>query len=81
MKQIHSKFGKLQPKNFPLCGIFKYKIYYRFFKNLKVLQPLNYINYDKNEAISTLRQEYNWEAYSHKHYNLGLLGFMRVIGY
>lgn len=68
LKQIHSKFGKLKLKNFPLCGIFKYKIYYRFFKNLKVLQPLNYIHYNKEEAINVLKKEYNWEAYSHKHY-------------
>ena len=68
LKHIHSKFGKLKLNKFPLCGIFKYKIYYRYFKNLRVLQPLNYINYKKIEAINLLKREYNWEAYSHKHY-------------
>ena len=68
LKHIHSKFGNIELKKFPLCGIFKYKIYFRFFKNLKVLQPLNFINYNKEEAINLLKSEYNWEAYSHKHY-------------
>lgn len=68
LKHIHSKFGSIKLKKFPLCGIFKYKIYFRFFKNLKVLQPLNFINYNKENAINLLNKEYNWESYSHKHY-------------
>ncbi|MDB9978965.1 N-acetyl sugar amidotransferase [Candidatus Pelagibacter sp.] len=68
LKNIHSKFGSVKLKQFPLCGIFKYKLFFRFFKNVKVLQPLNYIDYNKQEAISTLSNEYDWEPYSHKHY-------------
>ena len=37
-------------------------------KNVKVLQPLNYIDYNKHEAINILKNEYDWESYSHKHY-------------
>ncbi len=68
LKDIQSKFGTKQLKKFPLCGIFKYKIFYRYFKNIKVLQPLNYINYNKKNAIDLLKKEYEWEEYSHKHY-------------
>lgn len=68
LKDIHSKFGTKQLRKFPLCGIFKYKIFYRYFKNIKVLQPLNYINYNKKNAIDLLKKEYEWEEYSHKHY-------------
>lgn len=68
LKHIQSKFGSIKLNKFPLCGIFKYKIYFRFFKNVNVLQPLNYIQYNKNEAIKVLKNNYNWETYSHKHY-------------
>lgn len=68
LKDIHSKHGEILLKKFPLCGIFKYKIYYRYFKNIKVFQPLNYINYNKKDAINSLKDEYDWEEYSHKHY-------------
>ena len=68
LKEIHKNFGEKELKKFPLCGIFKYKLYYRYFKNIKVLQPLNHINYNKASAIKTLEKEYNWKPYSHKHY-------------
>ena len=32
LKQIHKNFGEKELKKFPLCGIFKYKLYYRYFK-------------------------------------------------
>ena len=68
LKQIHKNFGENKLKKFPLCGIFKYKLYYRYLKNIKVLQPLNHINYNKDLAVKTLQKEYNWKSYSHKHY-------------
>ena len=68
IKEIHINCCIKELKKFPLCGIFKYKLYYRYFKNIKVLQPLNHINYNKDLAVRTLEKEYNWKPYSHKHY-------------
>tara|TARA_B100000989_G_scaffold125527_1_gene93061 strand:- start:1460 stop:2596 length:1137 start_codon:yes stop_codon:yes gene_type:complete len=68
IKDIHSKFGSVELSKFPTADIFKYKIYYRFFKNMKVIQPLNYIRYVKSEAIDLLENKFGWEQYSHKHY-------------
>ena len=53
---------------FPFSGIFQYKLYYRFFKGLKIFQPLNFIKYNKAEAIDLLEKEYGWINYGHKHY-------------
>ncbi len=68
IKDIHSKFGKLKLNKFPMADIFKYKIYYRYFKNMRVIQPLNYIKYIKSDAIEFLEKNFGWEQYSHKHY-------------
>ncbi len=68
IKDIHSKFGTMSLEKFPTADIFKYKIYYRFFKNMKVIQPLNYIKYEKSVAIDFLEKKFGWEQYSHKHY-------------
>ena len=68
IKDIHSKFGSMKLNKFPTADIFKYKIYYRYFKNMKVIQPLNYIKYIKSDAIDLLEKKFNWEQYSHKHY-------------
>ena len=68
IRDIHSKFGTMNLEKFPTADIFKYKIYYRFFKNMQVIQPLNYIKYKKSEAIDFLEKKFGWEQYSHKHY-------------
>lgn len=68
IKDIHFKYGMIPLKNFPLCSIFKYKIFYRFFHGLKVFQPLNYIQYKKIDVINLLQKEYGWINYTHKHY-------------
>lgn len=68
LKDIQARFGTRELKTFPLSGIFTYKIYYRFFKGLKVIQPLNYIPYRKEQAINELEQKFGWQRYSHKHY-------------
>ena len=68
IKDIHKKFGNLKLNNFPLCDIFTYKIYYRFFKGLKVIQPLNFIEFNKEKSMELLKNLYGWIKYDHKHY-------------
>ncbi len=68
IKEIHRLFGEEKLKNFPFCDIFTYKIYYRFFKNIRVFQPLNYISYNKAEAVNILEENYGWIKYKNKHY-------------
>jgi N-acetyl sugar amidotransferase len=65
---IQKKFGTTKLKRFPLSGLFKYKLYYRYFKGIKVIQPLNYIKYEKKVAKKLLENKFNWLDYSHKHY-------------
>lgn len=65
---IHKKFGKKSLKKFPQCDIFKYKLYYRYFKGIKVISPLNYIHYNKDEAMDFLEKKIGWKKYSHKHH-------------
>ena len=51
-----------------MSDIFKYKIYYRYFMNMKVIQPLNFIKYNKNTAINLLQKRFDWNKYKYKHY-------------
>jgi hypothetical protein len=48
--------------------MFKYKLYYRFFKGMRVHRPLDLIDYRKEEAISTLSSKFGWEPYQNKHF-------------
>ena len=68
IKDIHKKFGMIKLSKLPMTGMFKYKIYYRYFKGMKVHKPLDLIPYTKNDAISTLKSKFGYEPYPNKHF-------------
>lgn len=68
MKDIHKKFGKIRLNTFPMCNIFKYRIYYSYIKGMKRIAPLDYVNYNKEEAEKILYDYYGWQKYENKHY-------------
>jgi len=68
IKDVHKKFGTRPLKTLPLTGMFKYKLYYRFIKGMKVHRPLDLIDYKKADAISTLKHKFAWEPYENKHF-------------
>lgn len=65
---IHSKFGELPLKTFPLADIFKYRLYYRYWKGVRVVKPLDHVPYIKEEAMQLLVDKFGWQRYAHKHY-------------
>jgi len=67
-KDIQKKFGKVKLKTFPTCGIIKYKVFYRLFKGMKRIYPLDYIVYDKEKAEKLLTEKYGYTKYQNKHY-------------
>ena len=68
LKDIHRRFGTRPLKTFPLADIFTYKLYYRFIKGVKVVKPLNYVPFHKEEAMQELVDKFGWQKYAHKHY-------------
>jgi len=68
IKDIHRKFGTRPLKTIPLCGMFKYRLFYRYVKGMKIVQPLNLIPYKKEEAIALLGEKFGWEKYANKHF-------------
>jgi N-acetyl sugar amidotransferase len=68
IKDIHKKFGKVPLKTLPLCGMFKYRLYYRYIKGMKIIKPLDLIPYHKESAIKELEDRFGWIRYKNKHY-------------
>ena len=68
VKDVQKKNGTKKLKNFPFSDIFKYKIYYRFFKGIRVIKPLDRIPYFKEAAIKELNEKFGWQPYKHKHH-------------
>jgi N-acetyl sugar amidotransferase len=68
LKDIHRRFGSVPLKNFPTAGIFKFKLFYRFVKGIRVIKPLNSVEYFKDKAMEELVERFGWQRYAHKHY-------------
>jgi N-acetyl sugar amidotransferase len=71
MRQINDilrRFGDVEMSSYPFSSFFKHKIYLKFFKNINVFKPLNYIEFTKSKAESVLMSEYGWKTYSQKHF-------------
>lgn len=68
MCDIHRKFGRVQLKTFPSCGMLRYKILYRYIYGMRRIYPLDYVVYDKAEAEKFLHEKYGWIKYENKHY-------------
>lgn len=68
LKDIHRLFGKVPLDTFPTTDIFRYRIFYHFFKGIRVVKPLNNFPYEKEAAMQFLADNYGWQKYAHKHY-------------
>lgn len=68
IKDIHSKYGdKKNLKSYPFMSI--WKLAYRIFiKRIKFIPILNYVDYNKEEAIQLLEKKFGWRRYGGKHY-------------
>jgi len=68
IKDIHKRFGAKPLKTFPLCGVFKYRVYYRYIRGMKIVKPLDFIPYKKEEAKALLMAKFDWQPYTNKHF-------------
>lgn len=62
---VHRQFGKGKLESFPHQDWFKY---YKRLLTLQRVDILNYLGYNKNNAIDLLKSELNWKYYGGKHY-------------
>jgi len=68
IKGIYKKYGKgTALKSFPHYGPFRF-IYYTLIKKIKWIPILDYLNYDKKDAMTILENELDWKYYGGKHY-------------
>lgn len=75
---INDKFGKIKLKKFPIVSFWKLHIYYPYVKQMKVVSPLNYIYYNKDEAIKTLQEKCGWRYYGGKHHESRFTKFFQA---
>lgn len=65
---IHKRFGLIKLKNYQIHSTFAKLIYYPFIAKMKTHRPLEWIEYNKEEAKKLLITELGWRDYGGKHY-------------
>ncbi|MBP62402.1 MAG: LPS biosynthesis protein [Planctomycetaceae bacterium] len=68
LKDIHHRFGTRRLETFPLTNILRHKLYYGYFKGIRVVKPLDYVPYIKEDAIKLLSERFGWQTYPQKHF-------------
>lgn len=67
LKAIHAKYGERSLKTYSTISFFDYYFWYPFVKKMRTVRPLNYMPYDKQQAMKELEQTIGWRAYGRKH--------------
>ncbi|OYQ39023.1 ExsB family protein [Rhodoferax sp. TH121] len=68
LEAIHQRFGSGPLKTFPRVGFFRYYFWNRYVKRMRVVRPLNFMPYVKDEAIALLERELDFQYYGGKHF-------------
>ncbi|MBT5551893.1 MAG: N-acetyl sugar amidotransferase [Nitrospina sp.] len=67
IKSIGKRFGNIQLVTFPSIGTLGF-VYYEFVRKTRWISFLDYFEYNKFEAIETLKRDFGYKPYPFKHY-------------
>jgi len=67
IKSVHKKYGQIKLETFPYFTL-PHFIYWTFIKGIRFFPILNYVPFNKKEAIGLLERELGWRSYGGKHY-------------
>ncbi len=66
LKSIHKKFGKSKLKDYKTISFFQYYLLYPFYYGMRTIRPLNFIDYNKENALNELKK-IGYKQYEKKH--------------
>lgn len=67
LKAIHKHYGERALARYKTISFFDCYIWYPFFKKMRTLRPLNYMPYDKVDALRELQEKVGYKPYPRKH--------------
>jgi len=68
VKDVLAKHGTVKMLSYPFTSPFYRKIFLPYFRGVKMFKPLNYMPYNKKDAMDLLHKEYGWKYYAQKHF-------------
>jgi aminotransferase len=67
LKAIHSRYGTRPLKTYSTISFWQYYFWYPFAKKMRTVRPLNYMTYNKDEAIAEMGMTFGYKPYERKH--------------
>lgn len=67
LKAIHRRFGERRLRHYKTIGFLDQYFWYPVVRGMRTIRPLNFMPYDKREAIAELGRTVGWRAYGRKH--------------
>lgn len=67
LKAIHKQYGERKLAQYKTISFFDCYIWYPFIKKMRTVRPLNYMPYDKSEALKELQEKVGYKPYPRKH--------------
>lgn len=67
IKALGMRFGKTRIKTFPAIGTLDY-VWYEFVRRIRWVPFLDYLEFNKFEALDVMRRDYGYKPYPYKHY-------------
>jgi N-acetyl sugar amidotransferase len=68
LKDIYKKHGTGKLKDYPVSNILWHKVYLPYIKGIKLIRPLDFVPYDKEEAMQLLVDKFGYQKYPQKHF-------------
>lgn len=73
---VIDNYCTIKLNNYPTFGYLK-EMYYKFLRGIKTVYVLNYVPFNKKDALTFLQNSFNWVDYGGKHYESKFTGFLQ----
>ncbi len=68
LKDIYKKHGTGKLIEYPVTNILWHKVYLPYVKKIKLIRPLDYVPYNKEDAMQILIDKFGYQKYPQKHF-------------
>jgi N-acetyl sugar amidotransferase len=68
LRDIFKRHGNGKLIDYPVSNILWHKVYLPYIKGIKLFRPLDFVPYNKNEAMQFLVDTYGYQKYPQKHF-------------
>ncbi|KAK0338576.1 hypothetical protein LTR94_038091, partial [Friedmanniomyces endolithicus] len=68
LNDIRRQFGTVPMRTYPFSSVLRHKFWLRYVRGVQVIKPLDWMDYTKEMARTTLADLYGWKPYPQKHF-------------